>query len=96
MRHACRHGGAFSRCLVHDQRKKRTEHMAADRGVGGMGDRSGVHRCPGHAEQPCDIPQVPVERHQIIRVKVGLVELAKQLGNISQACKMLGYSRDSF
>jgi IS5 family transposase len=25
-----------------------------------------------------------------------LLELAKQLGNISQACKMLGYSRDSF
>jgi hypothetical protein len=29
-------------------------------------------------------------------VKVGLLELAKQLGNVSQACKMLGYSRDSF
>jgi len=28
--------------------------------------------------------------------KVGLLELAKQLGNVSQACKMLGYSRDSF
>jgi hypothetical protein len=24
------------------------------------------------------------------------LELAKQLGNVSQACKMLGYSRDSF
>jgi transposase InsO family protein len=33
---------------------------------------------------------------KIIRAKVGLLELAKQLGNISQACKMLGYSRDSF
>jgi len=30
---------------------------------------------------------------KIIRAKVGLLELAKQLGNISQACKMLGYSR---
>jgi ACT domain-containing protein len=29
-------------------------------------------------------------------VKVGLLELAKQLGNVSQACKMMGYSRDSF
>jgi hypothetical protein len=28
--------------------------------------------------------------------KVGLLELAKQLGNVSQACKMLGCSRDSF
>ena len=33
---------------------------------------------------------------KIIRAKVGLLELAKQRGNISQACKMLGYSRDSF
>src|SRR6185436_4147427 len=28
--------------------------------------------------------------------KVGVLELAKQLGNVSQACKMMGYSRDSF
>jgi transposase InsO family protein len=34
--------------------------------------------------------------HKIIRAKLGLLELAKQLGNVSQACKMLGYSRDSF
>ena len=25
-----------------------------------------------------------------------MLELAKQLGNVSQACKMMGYSRDSF
>jgi hypothetical protein len=31
-----------------------------------------------------------------LRAKVGLLELAKQLGNVSQACKMMGYSRDSF
>jgi transposase InsO family protein len=36
------------------------------------------------------------KERKIIRAKVGLVELAKQLGNVSQACKMLGYSRDSF
>ena len=30
------------------------------------------------------------------RAKVGLLELAKRLGNVSQACKMMGYSRDSF
>ena len=30
---------------------------------------------------------------KIIRAKVGLLELAKQLGNVS---KMMGYSRDSF
>ena len=36
------------------------------------------------------------KEQKIIKVKVGLLELAKQLGNVSQACKMLGYSRDSF
>ena len=33
---------------------------------------------------------------KIIRAKVGLLELARQLGNVSQACKVMGYSRDSF
>ena len=29
---------------------------------------------------------------KIIRAKVGLLELAQQLGNVSQACKMMGYA----
>lgn len=33
---------------------------------------------------------------KIIRPKLGVLELAKQLGNVSQACKVMGYSRDSF
>ena len=33
---------------------------------------------------------------KIIKPKLGLLELAKQLGNISQACKAMGYSRDSY
>ncbi|MCG8595428.1 MAG: IS481 family transposase [Kiloniellales bacterium] len=33
---------------------------------------------------------------KVIRNKVGLLELAKQLGNVSRACKIMGYSRDSF
>src|SRR5215472_6999847 len=33
---------------------------------------------------------------QVIRAKVGLLEPAKQLGNVSQACRVMGYSRDSF
>jgi len=33
---------------------------------------------------------------KIIRAKAGLLELAKQLGSVSQACKIMGYSRDSF
>jgi hypothetical protein len=36
------------------------------------------------------------EDQKIIRAKAGLLELAKQLGNVSQACKVMGYSRDSF
>src|SRR5512143_3480080 len=33
---------------------------------------------------------------KIIKNKVGLLKLAEQLGNVSQACKTMGYSRDSF
>src|SRR5262245_64551210 len=33
---------------------------------------------------------------KVIKNKVGLLTLAQTLGNVSQACKMLGYSRDSF
>ena len=36
------------------------------------------------------------KEQKVIRAKIGLLELAKQLGNVSQACKMMGYSRDSF
>jgi len=33
---------------------------------------------------------------KIIKPKLGLLELSKQLGNVSSACKTLGYSRDSY
>ena len=33
---------------------------------------------------------------KIIKPKIGLLELAKSLGNISAACKTMGYSRDSY
>lgn len=33
---------------------------------------------------------------KIIKPKLGLLELAKSLGNVSAACKTLGYSRDSY
>ena len=36
------------------------------------------------------------KEQKVIRAKVGLLELAKQLGNVSHACKMKGHSRDSF
>jgi len=33
---------------------------------------------------------------KLIRGKVGLLKLAEELGNVSQACKLFGYSRDTF
>jgi len=33
---------------------------------------------------------------KLIRNKVGLLNLAEKLGNVSQACKVMGYSRDTF
>jgi hypothetical protein len=35
-------------------------------------------------------------QQKIIKTKIGILELAKQLGNVSRACKVMGYSRDSF
>ena len=36
------------------------------------------------------------QEQNIIRAKLGLLELAKRVGNVSQAGKMMGYSRYSF
>ena len=33
---------------------------------------------------------------KIIKNKLGLLKLAEKLGNVSEACKVFGYSRDSF
>lgn len=33
---------------------------------------------------------------EIIKTKVGVLELAKHLGSVSKACQVMGYSRDSF
>jgi len=33
---------------------------------------------------------------KVIKARVGVIELARQLGNVSQACKIMGYSRDTF
>ncbi len=33
---------------------------------------------------------------KLIKNKLGLIELAKHLGNVSDACKVMGYSRDTF
>jgi hypothetical protein len=31
---------------------------------------------------------------KVIKTKVGLLELGRQLGNVSKACRVMGYSRD--
>ena len=36
------------------------------------------------------------QQEKILKPKLGLLELAKQLGNVSQACRVMGYSRDTF
>ena len=35
-------------------------------------------------------------QQKLIKTKVGLLELGRQLGSVSQACRVMGYSRDSF
>ena len=35
------------------------------------------------------------QQEKVLKPKLGLLELAKQLGNVSQACKIMGYSRDT-
>src|SRR5919112_213723 len=34
--------------------------------------------------------------HKLIQPKMGLLKLAEKLGNVSEACKVLGCSRDTF
>ena len=33
---------------------------------------------------------------KIIKNKLGLLNLAEELGNVSRACKLMGFSRDTF
>jgi len=36
------------------------------------------------------------QEHKVIKNKIGLLKLAQQLENVSKACKVMGFSRDSF
>lgn len=36
------------------------------------------------------------QNHKIVKNKLGLLKFAETLGNVSQACRAMGYSRDSF
>src|SRR5262249_10342513 len=47
----------------------------------------------GEAPRLGGLEDTMTTEQKIIRAKIGLLELAKQLGNVSQACKMMGYSR---
>lgn len=51
-----------------------------------------VPRC-GHQRRSWALRRTKDQK--IIKGEVGLLELARQLGNVSQACKMLGYRQDS-
>src|SRR6478752_5413160 len=35
-------------------------------------------------------------QQNVIKNKVGLLNLAEELGNVSKACKVMGFSRDTF
>lgn len=35
-------------------------------------------------------------KSNLIKTKLGLLQIAQQLGNVSQAFKIIGYSRNSF
>lgn len=37
-----------------------------------------------------------IYQEKIIKPRLGLLKLAETLGNVSQACKVMGYSRDTF
>ncbi|MCC8398231.1 MAG: IS481 family transposase [Rickettsia endosymbiont of Labidopullus appendiculatus] len=37
-----------------------------------------------------------IYQEKIIKPRIGLLKLAETLGNVSQACKVMGYSRDTF
>ncbi len=39
---------------------------------------------------------IETSNHKIIKNKIGLLNLAEELGNVSRACRVMGYSRDTF
>jgi hypothetical protein len=54
--------------LAQDERKERTEHMAADGGVRGMIDRPRAHQRFGRAEQVFHLQQVAIAQHGIVKL----------------------------
>jgi hypothetical protein len=53
--------------------------------------RRGAELAGFRSAPPRRLEDTMTTEQKIIRAKVGLLELAKQLGNVSQACKMMGF-----
>ena len=55
-----------------------------------------------NTKEPSKQGTVPKETHMssfnqnIIKHKIGLLNLEEELGNFSRACKLMGFSRDTF
>ena len=90
----CRTYGSVRGALGNERPYREQTLLVFGRGAGGRvrfsptAGTAPAHRRNGDPEM--------TQEQKIIRAKVGLLELARQLGNVSQACKMMGYSRDSF
>ena len=37
-----------------------------------------------------------MQQEKVLKPKLGLLELANRLGNVSQACRIMGHIRDTF
>src|SRR5712671_4197539 len=77
------------------QRRAADHVLIGQSGSDGVGSRGAGGAAPFPVALLTEEPKMTTER-KVIRAKVGLLELAKQLGNVSQASKIMGYSRDSF
>jgi hypothetical protein len=73
-------------CYCAERHREATAHQCAkDRGPSKTGE--------DHELRSGTLEDTMTTEQNIICAKVGLLELAKQLGNVSQACKMMGYRR---
>ena len=59
-----------------------------------VGPQAGAERSA--PAEPSGVTVMTMTERKVIKAKVGLLELAKQLGSLTQACRVMGYSRDSF
>ena len=57
-----------------------------------------VIRFDGGANQTIETRKITMlnTTDKIIKHKTGLLNLAEKLGNVSKACQVIGYSRDTF